>query len=84
MLTGSGDGAALAGRVEAGRLRAPRLHGSTCGAPADMYRGLRRLENHQRRGIEVAEQTHRRRSSVKSRCYTGRGHGWRAWGASWR
>jgi hypothetical protein len=42
--------------VDAGRLRASGLHGSTREAPVEMLRGSRRSGNYQRRGIKVAEQ----------------------------
>jgi hypothetical protein len=63
---------------------APRLHGSARSGAVKVLRGLRRMGTRRRRGIKVAEQTHRRQSSVKSRRYMGRGCGGRAWGASWR
>jgi hypothetical protein len=55
-LAGGGDRAALAGRVDAGRLRAPGLHGSTREAPAEMLRGSIRSGSYRQRGIEGAEQ----------------------------
>jgi hypothetical protein len=42
------DGAALVERVDAGRLRAPGLHGSTREAPAEMLRGSRRSGSYRR------------------------------------
>jgi hypothetical protein len=54
---------------------APGLHGSARSGDVKVLRGLRRTETCRRRGIKVAEQTHRRQSSVKSQRYTGRGRG---------
>jgi hypothetical protein len=55
-MAGGGDEAALMERTAAGVLRAPGLHGSTRGVPAEVLLGSRGSGNHRRRGIEVAEQ----------------------------
>jgi hypothetical protein len=47
-MAGGGDEAALVERTAAGVLRAPRLHGSTRGVPAEVLLGSRGLGNHRR------------------------------------
>jgi hypothetical protein len=68
-------GVELAVEVDARHLRAPRLHGSTREAPAEMLRGLRRSGNHPRQGIEVAEQLTGGGPRCNSGRCTGQGHG---------
>jgi hypothetical protein len=53
--SGGGDGAALVERVDAGVPRAPGLHGSTRGVPAEVPRGSGRSRDRRRRGIARAE-----------------------------
>jgi hypothetical protein len=52
---------------------APGLHGSAWSGAVKVLQGLRRTETRRRRGIKVAEQTHRRQSSVKFRPLHGPG-----------
>jgi hypothetical protein len=47
-MVGGGDEAALVDRTAAGVFRAPGLHGSTRGVPAEVILGSRRSGNHRR------------------------------------
>jgi hypothetical protein len=47
-MAGGGDEAALVERTAVGVLRAPGLHGSTRGVPAEVILGSRRSGNHRR------------------------------------
>jgi hypothetical protein len=47
-MAGGGDEVALLERIAAGVLRAPGLHGSARGVPAEVILGSRRLGNHRR------------------------------------
>jgi hypothetical protein len=55
------------GEVNAGRLWASDPHGSVCGAPAEVPRGLGRSESHLWRGIKAVDGFHLQRRRAQFR-----------------